>query len=298
MKLSVCMIVKNEEKMIGTCLLSVKDADEIIILDTGSTDGTSKIVENFVNHPEYNITYIENVYKWDDDFAEARNKALEYCTGDFVLTIDADEVLEDGGMAKIKNFISATSLVGHAVINIDVIGSDGKSKHLSPRIYKRCPEIYWKGAIHNYLSKVGTVYLPVTITYGYSPAHQKDPDRALRILLKEVVQNPKSSRELFYLAREYVYRRDYIAALYWYDVYVTVGTWAPELAEAYLQMSTCLWYLQRGEEARTECMKAIQINADFKEAIEWMASISGPKNKVRWELFATTAKNNDVLFVR
>jgi hypothetical protein len=45
-------------------------------------------------------------------------------------------------------------------------------------------------------------------------------------------------------------------------------------------------------------MKAIQINANFKEAIMWMASISGPKNKVRWDLFATTASNDGVLFVR
>jgi tetratricopeptide (TPR) repeat protein len=184
------------------------------------------------------------------------------------------------------------------VINVDVVGSDGKSKHLSPRVHWRCPEVFWKGAIHNYLSKVGTVHLPVVITYGYSPAHKKDPDRALRILLKEVARDPKSPRELFYLAREYVYRKDYISAVYWYNLYAQVGSWAPELAEAYLQLSTCLWYLYRGEEARSACMKAIQINANFKEAIMWMASISGPKNKVRWDLFATTASNDGVLFVR
>lgn len=301
LRLSICMIVKNEEVMIGKCLESVKEADEIVILDTGSTDKSGEIIMNFPYPVSTDVNYVVDAYKWNDNFAEARNKALEYCTGDYVLTIDADEALELGGIGKIRDFINATNddaVRGHMVINVDVVGSDGKSKHLSPRIYWKCPDVFWKGAIHNYLSKVATVHLPVVITYGYSPAHQKDPDRALNILLKEVARDPGSARELFYLAREYVYRKDYITALYWYDLYIQVGLWAPELAEAYLQMSTCLWYLYRGEEARYICMKAIQINANFKEAIKWMASISGPKNKIRWIQFSEKATNEDVLFVR
>jgi glycosyltransferase involved in cell wall biosynthesis len=83
MKLSICMIVKNEEKLITKCLLSIRSADEIIILDTGSTDNTSQYVKDFKYNFNQNIHYIENVYKWNDNFAEARNKALEYATGNW-----------------------------------------------------------------------------------------------------------------------------------------------------------------------------------------------------------------------
>jgi glycosyltransferase involved in cell wall biosynthesis len=297
MKLSVCMIVKNEEEMIGKCLVSIKDADEIIILDTGSTDRTPVIVKEFANHTSLNIKYIQNAYKWNDNFAEARNKALEYVTNDWVLTIDADEQIEQGGIAKIKMRLPQLDDPQTKVINVNVVGVDGKSKHLSPRLYKK--DVRWKGAIHNFLNFVATKYLDVSVSYDYSPAHKQDPDRALRILQKEVKENRDIPRNLFYLGREYIYRKDYITALYWFERYVDTGKiWAPELAEVYFQMSVCFWFLNRGEDARKTCIKAIMINTNFKEAIEWMAKISWKKNQKRWEEFAKNASNEDVLFVR
>lgn len=298
--LAICMIVKNEEQMIGNCLASVKDADQIIILDTGSTDETEKVVNQFINFSNAkNVRYINDVYKWNDNFAEARNKALRYVTARWVLTIDADEQLEPTGISKIKMKLPQLDDNQTKVVNINVISTDGKTKHLSPRLHVNDGTVWWKGAIHNYLNHAASKCLDVTITYGYSPAHKQDPDRALRILQKEVNSKHDLPRNFFYLGREYLYRKDYIKALWWFERYIENGTgWAPEVAEVYLQMSVCFWFLQRGEDARKTCIKAIMINTNFKEAILWMGKMSGLKNQKRWNEFAQNASNEDVLFVR
>ncbi len=86
MKLSLCMIVKNEEKTLPKCLNSVKNVvDEMIVLDTGSSDRTPQVAEKFGAKVYY--------FKWCNDFSVARNEALKYVTGDWILVLDADESL-------------------------------------------------------------------------------------------------------------------------------------------------------------------------------------------------------------
>ncbi len=120
----------------------------------------------------------------------------------------------------------------------------------------------------------------------------------MRILLKVVEENPSCSREKYYLAREYWYRKDYKTAIYWYYKYTSVSTFAPELADAYLMTARCFKELNNYDEARKFCIQAVQINTNFKEAILLLAELSGPKNKKRWVEFANSATNEDVLFVR
>jgi len=71
-----------------------------------------------------------------------------------------------------------------------------------------------------------------------------------------------------------------------------------ERADAYLSAARCLWNLKRGEEARQYCFNAININANFKEAILFMAEISWEKNAKTWRKMAEHATNEDVLFIR
>lgn len=288
--LSVSMIVKNEEILLGKCLESVKEADEIVIVDTGSTDSTGEIARR------YTSKYIVGEYLWNDNFAEARNFAISKCSGDWILTIDADEFLEEGGIEKIRNAIASAG--NFRTITCWIVAVNGKSKHVQPRVYKRDPKIFWIGAIHNYLSLSEGNIQDIKIFYDYSPAHAADPDRALRILKREVEKNPNSAREKYYLAREYYYRKDYITALYWYDQYLKIATWAPEIADAWLMKAYCLFQLYRGDEARDACIQAIKINTNFKEAIQFMAEISGPGNSKRWKEFAKGATNEAVLFIR
>ena len=96
--LSVCMIVKNEEKYLKNALTSIKEiADEIIIVDTGSTDNTRGIAKQFT-HNVYN-------FEWNDNFAEARNESLKHATSDWILIIDADETISIIDSQRISSLI-------------------------------------------------------------------------------------------------------------------------------------------------------------------------------------------------
>lgn len=87
-EISLCMIVKNEEKILARCLDSVADlVDEIVIVDTGSTDATKKIAANYTDKI-YDFT-------WVDDFSAARNFAFSKAEKDYIYTADADEVMDE-----------------------------------------------------------------------------------------------------------------------------------------------------------------------------------------------------------
>lgn len=95
------MIAKNEEKYLEQCLNSVKDlVDEIIIVDTGSTDKTKEICKNF----DFQKIKIFD-FKWIDDFSAARNESLKHATKDWILALDADEVIDKEDLDKIKNIV-------------------------------------------------------------------------------------------------------------------------------------------------------------------------------------------------
>src|SRR5579885_3808492 len=85
--LSLCMIVRNEEEVIGRCLDSIQDCcDEIIICDTGSTDKTVEIVSKY---PQVKVVH----FTWVDDFAAARNFSFQHATKDLILWLDADDII-------------------------------------------------------------------------------------------------------------------------------------------------------------------------------------------------------------
>ncbi len=104
------MIVKNEEKFLEACLNSVTElVDEIIIVDTGSTDATKEIAQRFT----------DNVFDfvWCDDFSAARNESLKHATGEWVLVLDADETIAAEDVAKMRRLIEdATENVGGFVL--------------------------------------------------------------------------------------------------------------------------------------------------------------------------------------
>jgi tetratricopeptide (TPR) repeat protein len=135
--LSACLIVKDEEDVLAECLTSVRDfVDEIVVYDTGSTDRTRDLA---AEHGAQVITGF-----WDDHFGNARNRALEHCTGEWALQIDADEVAL-GDPAELRALLSATgarvfrialeSQQGHA-------GAEASMAMLYPRLFRRVEARY------------------------------------------------------------------------------------------------------------------------------------------------------------
>lgn len=143
---SVCMIVKNEEKVLRRCLDSLKGIwDELVIVDTGSTDSTKKIA--------YEYTDAVYDFKWIDDFSAARNFAMSKATMDYIYMADADEVIDK------ENFTRFKILKEHLLPEIEIVqmwyanqlecGSVYNfDKELRPKLYKRLREFTFIEPIH------------------------------------------------------------------------------------------------------------------------------------------------------
>lgn len=289
LKISVVMIVKNESSCLAKCLESVAGADEIIVVDTGSEDNTIEIAKRYTDK-------VFDDFKWCDSFEKARNHARLKATGDWILSIDADEFCHD--FNEVREAVRLAEMQGILAVDITLISDDAiRQEHFFPRLFKRDPRVFWVGNIHNHLSVLGVPCGNVRITYGYSPAHQKDPDRALRILEKDA-KDPTKVREMFYLGREYFYRGRIEEVLPVLGQYVQKSVYLPEKADAFLIMARCYWGLKMGEDARDACLQAIKINPNFKEAVIFMSEIVWPKHSTQWLNMAATADNSEVLFKR
>jgi tetratricopeptide (TPR) repeat protein len=140
MTLSFCAIVKNEEASLPHCLASVRDVvDEMVILDTGSTDGTIVIAQSF-NARIYS-------FEWCNDFSIARNEALKYVQGDWVLVLDADEVLVPEIIPSIQQIIQSPQ---HLLINLirQEIGASQTPYSLVSRLFRHHPDIHFSRPYH------------------------------------------------------------------------------------------------------------------------------------------------------
>lgn len=138
--LSACLIVKDEAELLSACLSSLNGlVDEVIVYDTGSTDGTQKLAR------DAGATVIEGY--WDDDFGRARNAALEHCTGTWVLHIDADETF-DGNAQTVRDFLVGNR-AGTVDVNIKNLSGGGRNDvtHRPCRMFKRALH-NWQGRLH------------------------------------------------------------------------------------------------------------------------------------------------------
>lgn len=294
--IAAVIIMKNEEVLLEQCLRSLEGVDELVLCDTGSIDKTVEIAKKYVKEVHF--------YKWDDSFCRARNYAKSKAKSSWILSIDIDETLHS--VAKLREAVAIAEQRGAKAIDCTLVASDNGQSFLFPRVFKNIPEAYWNGNIHNHLSILGEKLGDVRITHGYSPAHNYDPDRAFRILKKEVETRPDAVREMFYLAREYYYRKDYDNTVVLMGKYVQRSNHLAEKAEAFLIMARCYWSMGMAEDARDAILQAIKINANFKEAIVFMAVLAGKgtgndgweRNAAQWEKMAETADNGGVLFVR
>ncbi len=152
---SLCMIVKNEEAILARCLDSVADImDEIIIVDTGSTDATKEIAKR----------YTAKVYDfpWVDDFSLARNFAFEKATCDYIYSADADEVLDEKNRAALKDLKSVmmheVEIVTMWYVESGVQTVLNAKMERRPKLYKRLRKFVWVDPIHETVRTDPVVY--------------------------------------------------------------------------------------------------------------------------------------------
>ncbi|MEE9515866.1 MAG: glycosyltransferase family 2 protein [Candidatus Adiutricales bacterium] len=211
-RLSVCMIVRDEEAVLERCLRSVKAvADEIIMVDTGSKDRSIEIARG----------YGAKVYEhpWRDNFSLHRNQSLKYAASDWILVIDADEELlfRDGLTPRdFKNFLKDFPKDCDAISTQLLDYRHGKlvSRHNTTRFHRRGAGHY-EGIVHNQWVCDGLAGFSPQMAikhYGYevdSTTRQAKLDRTERLLLKQLDMLGENLHTHFYLAQSYGMKEDH-----------------------------------------------------------------------------------------
>lgn len=225
-RLSVCMIVKDEEELLPRCLDSVRGlADEIIIVDTGSSDRTKEIATKYTNQVFD--------YTWSNDFSAARNESIRHATGKWILIMDADEYLSVEDQDKWLAFLDHEEPLEHLAYTLPIINFTGDKEYedeisTSPvtRLFPNSMGIYFERPIHEQLTRGsrGELFhkkLDLNIYHtGYQNLRVDEKnkhERNMRIF-KQMQQNGEMSHyDWFTLGNQYRYAKDEIQALACYE---------------------------------------------------------------------------------
>ncbi|GAB6152843.1 hypothetical protein JCM17380_15930 [Desulfosporosinus burensis] len=200
-KISLCMIVKNEGQNLSRCLNSVSGiVNEIIVVDTGSTDSTCDIARQY--------GAILHHFLWNDNFSDARNASLELAQGDWILFLDADEELSPDSREILIRLIENENVEGYFVKIMNHLGQEGWIETVPDlvfRFFRNKKEYRFRGAIHEQIADVileknskaryQVAEDLLIIHHGYLDEVIKEKDkkhRNLTLIEKELELNPNN----------------------------------------------------------------------------------------------------------
>jgi glycosyltransferase involved in cell wall biosynthesis len=220
--ISLTMIVKNEEKNIARVLDEARGlADELIVVDTGSTDRTVEIAEACGASVRF--------FEWIDDFSAARNFAIEHATGEWILVLDGDDGVVESAPGALRAEVAAqpaSVLFMRVPVRSPRADGTGYSVIGSRRLFRNCPEIRWRHPVHETLvhqtldqdpsTEFGAASLVIEhLGYADVAHRQKERklDRNLRILKDAIARQPDHPNWYLYLAREHSHAGHNVTAL-------------------------------------------------------------------------------------
>lgn len=219
LRLSICMIVKDEENNLPRCLNSIKklvdqNFTELIIVDTGSTDNTIEIARQYTKHLYF--------HEWNNNFSDMRNISISYAKGEWIFILDADEEVED--INKLITLIQYKDLKKYNTISIQARNYLNNDKdtyvvNKTERLFRNNGFRY-EGSIHNQpIFKQPVLFLDdIWINhYGYDNDDQelmeKKYQRTSKLLIEELKKNPENIYYHFQLCRTYGMHQDRLLAL-------------------------------------------------------------------------------------
>ncbi|MFA5450241.1 MAG: glycosyltransferase family 2 protein, partial [Clostridia bacterium] len=239
MQISLCMIVLNEEKNLPRCLDSIKDAvDEIIIVDTGSTDATKAVAGK----------YTSKIYdfEWCDDFSAARNFSFSHATKDFVMWLDADDIMLKEDVTQL------IALKNQLTDNVDAVmlkynnGFDENGKvvfsYYRERLANRSRGFLWVEPVHEYLAVSGNIIRrDIAVTHARAQG-ESNSSRNLKIYESLLKNGDKlSPRGIYYYARELKDSRNFNLAAVYFKKFLREGLgWVEDNISACLDLYRCL----------------------------------------------------------
>lgn len=286
MTISLCMIVRNEEKMLARCLASVKElVSEIIIVDTGSEDRTKEIAQGF----KAKIL----TWPWDNDFAAPRNLSLQHATCEWILVLDADELIAPRDHLKLKKLIQNRKncyefLQRHYTSDFQLSGfkpvtkeypelEEGEPGYFESNCVRLFPNgegLYFVGKVHELvepsiasLGRHQVVRTEVPIHhYGHTTAvkSQKQKSRTYTTLGQaKVKEAPNSWKNHFELGVEHNNNRLYEEAV---TEFLSAIALNPRYMPSWCNIGYALCELEKYDEARQALQTAIELESDSDEA--------------------------------
>ena len=236
---ALCVIARDEEQFIGDCIDSARPfVDEVIVLDTGSLDRTREIAREHGARVEH--------FTWCDDFAAARNAAVDAVKTDWILMLDADERLAPEGGPLLMTFASMAPVIPNGIngfcpliVSQSISGEGGRSvANRVMRFFPRLTGLRWVGAVHEdlqYLPEPGRLRSIAMdsvriVHFGYDraiyAARGKD-ERNTRLLEQEIARNPNDARTLFFLGQQHFAMRRHSDAIEAFTAFLERADQAP-----------------------------------------------------------------------
>jgi glycosyltransferase involved in cell wall biosynthesis len=263
-RVSLTMIVRNEERNLPVCLESVVGLfDEIIVVDTGSTDRTKAIAASF------GARVVD--FAWIDDFAAARNVALDYATGDYAIWLDADDVIAPGERAKLERLLKQLRPDGMAAYVLRCVCETGEGGQLvvdQPRLFPRRETIRWVYRVHEQLipglhnAGCSTKWTDIVIRHtGYADPviHEQKRVRNLALLQRELAERPNDPFIYYYLGTLSFERKQWQESLGYYIL--SLAKWGTSQSIACKLFAMIAWtnqILARYEESLRVCNEGLQ----------------------------------------
>lgn len=272
MKICVYAICKNEEKFVKRFMKTAKEADEVIVLDTGSKDHTVEKLKR-----EGAKVYQETFDPWR--FDTARNRSLELVPkdADICVCLDLDEVIEEGWRKKVEEAWEedVTCLAYPYHWSFDAYGNPATMFYIQ-KIHKR-KDYQWTHPVHEVLTYIGNTQEKIkqieTVIVRHYPDPKKSRGSYLPLLELSVKEDPEDDRNMHYLGREYMYYQKWnecIDTLHRH-LHLKSATWKEERAASMRYMARSYQALHREEEAHMWLEKAIKECPTTREAYVEMA---------------------------
>ena len=264
--ITACLIVRDEARVLPRCLRSLAGAyDELCVVDTGSTDGTLDIARK-AGARTLSFTACNGADGKIEDFAAARNAALGLATGDWILQIDADEVLAPGSAARLRRH-SRRREVQWVMVSM----RSGPASWLSTRLFRREPGLRYVSRIHEYVERddpAGTITDREIVITNKPSKRGKEPasDRNVRLLRLELADHPDNARALFQLGNELRSAGRITEASEAYRRSLELGTYRHGAFVTRYYLAICYLLQQDWERAIATALDGVRVDPRYAEA--------------------------------
>ena len=255
--ISLCMIVRNEEDTLERCLSSASSvADEIIVVDTGSEDRTKEIAARFT----------DKVYdfEWIDDFSAARNFSYSQAGMDYILWLDADDIILPEDAVRLKHLKETIPPDIDTVMMRYNTGFDAHGRvvfsYFRERLSKRNSNYRWREPVHEYF-EAGGKRLNADICITHAKPHGRAGKRNIQIYERSIAEGKDlTPRGMYYYARELKGHERYNDAINWFSLFLdTRKGWVEDNISACGELASC--YLAENKPA--EALSAMLRSFDY-----------------------------------